>query len=57
MKPPMIGGIDLVGTVLEAGAGSPHTVGSKVLSAVNTYNVYNVWCASNSVLQVLCQYL
>ena len=31
MKPPMIGGIDLVGTVLEAGAGSPHTVGSKVL--------------------------
>ena len=31
MKPPMIGGIDLVGTVLEAGPGSPHTVGSKVL--------------------------
>ena len=28
----MIGGIDLVGTVLEAGAGSPHTVGFKVLS-------------------------
>ena len=50
MKPPMIGGIDLVGTVLEAGAGSPHTVGSKVLCQM----CINVWCASNSVLQVLC---
>jgi len=31
LKPPMVGGIDLVGTVLEAGEGSSHAPGSKVL--------------------------
>jgi len=31
LKPPMIGGIDLVGTVLEAGPNSPHKVGSSVV--------------------------
>ena len=31
LKPPMVGGIDLVGSVLEAGAGSGHKVGDMVL--------------------------
>jgi len=31
LKPPMIGGIDLVGTVLEAGSDSPHKAGDSVL--------------------------
>ena len=31
LKPPMVGGIDLVGTVLEAGPGSGHKVGDQVL--------------------------
>jgi len=31
MKPPMVGGIDLVGTVLEAGPGSVHRAGDTVL--------------------------
>merc|ERR1719347_823360 len=31
LKPPMVGGIDLVGTVLEAGPGSVHKAGDQVL--------------------------
>ena len=31
MKPPMVGGIDLVGSVVEAGAGSAHKAGDLVL--------------------------
>ena len=31
LKPPMVGGIDLVGTVLESGAGSSLTPGTRVL--------------------------
>ena len=30
---------------------------SRLQGAVSILIVYNVWCASNSVLQVLCQYL